>query len=56
MKAWKWDFRECRFVNEGFGMKGIRNEVVTDVFCCKTGDWSRRLSFDTAQHSKAEGK
>ena len=20
---------------------------VLDVFCCKTGDWSRRLSFDT---------
>ena len=28
-----------------------------DVFCCKTGDWSRRLSFDTVQqHGRAEGK
>ena len=24
-------FRECRFINEGFGMKGIRNEVVIGV-------------------------
>ena len=27
MKAWKWGFRECRFRNEAFGKKGIRNEI-----------------------------
>ena len=32
-------------------------DLIFDVFCCKTGDRSRRLSFDTVQqHGRAEGK
>ena len=32
-------------------------EVLSNVFYCKTGNWSRRLSFDTVQqHGRAEAK
>ena len=54
-----------RRVGFGFGGRGggaaaaaVEGAAVgSDVFCCKTGNRSRKLSFDTVQqHGRAEGK